>query len=139
MPNVELAQQVLEQIEEHPDTWDQGYWARETASCGTTHCFAGWAVALAEPDAQFAIDFDGLGTGVIRRDGEPWEIKDAAIDLLGLTSWQADAMFWHSTTLDELREYVRQLEETGSFEPSARFEAWENDTFDEDEDEPDDD
>lgn len=34
-------QKVLDQITQHPETWDQYTW-----HCGTTHCFAGWAQIL---------------------------------------------------------------------------------------------
>lgn len=33
-PNAELAYAVLDQIDAHPETWDQGDW-----DCGTTACF----------------------------------------------------------------------------------------------------
>lgn len=40
-PNAELAYRVLDHIDAHPDSWNQGDWW-----CGTTGCFAGWAVTL---------------------------------------------------------------------------------------------
>lgn len=40
-PNAELAYAVLDQIDAHPETWNQGIW-----DCGTAACFAGWAVRL---------------------------------------------------------------------------------------------
>lgn len=40
-PNAELAYQVLDQIDAHPETWNQRVW-----DCGTAACFAGWAVRL---------------------------------------------------------------------------------------------
>ncbi len=39
-----LAARVLEQITGHPESLDMGEWH---SGCGTKHCFAGWAVALA--------------------------------------------------------------------------------------------
>lgn len=48
--NKELANRVLEQIEAHPETWDQSEWACFSDNeCGTSHCFAGWAVMLTDP------------------------------------------------------------------------------------------
>lgn len=41
-PNAELAYKILDQIDAHPETWQQGVW-----DCGTAACFAGWAVRLA--------------------------------------------------------------------------------------------
>lgn len=40
-PNAALAYAVLDQIDAHPDSWNQEIW-----DCGTTACFAGWAVRL---------------------------------------------------------------------------------------------
>ena len=39
-----LAARVLEQITGHPESLGMDYWHSD---CGTKHCFAGWAVALA--------------------------------------------------------------------------------------------
>jgi hypothetical protein len=41
--NDELFIAVLAQIEKHPETWDQGVWR---SACGTSFCFAGWALHL---------------------------------------------------------------------------------------------
>jgi hypothetical protein len=40
-PNADLAYRVLDQIDAYPETWDQSTW-----DCGTSACFAGWAVRL---------------------------------------------------------------------------------------------
>jgi hypothetical protein len=42
-PNHSLFVQVLAQIEREPQRWWQGGWR---STCGTAHCFAGWAVEL---------------------------------------------------------------------------------------------
>lgn len=42
----ELAQKILKQITEHPETHDQGSWVNAFNECGTTYCIAGWAVAF---------------------------------------------------------------------------------------------
>lgn len=68
-PNAELAWRVLDHIDVDPESWNQGTWYRQT-DCGTSACFAGWAVALAghridvdsEPDpdgAQYYAAIDG--------------------------------------------------------------------------------
>lgn len=36
--NIKRYKQVLENIKEHPESWNQKIW-----HCGTQHCFAGWA------------------------------------------------------------------------------------------------
>lgn len=40
-PNAELAWRVIDHIDAHPQSWDQEHWV-----CGTSACFAGWAVRL---------------------------------------------------------------------------------------------
>lgn len=44
-PNAELAWRVLDQIDAHPELWNQTKWIQKT-DCGTTACFAGWACLL---------------------------------------------------------------------------------------------
>lgn len=44
--NIELAEQVLEQITEHPETHCQEVWGSKAPGCGTQYCVAGWAAAL---------------------------------------------------------------------------------------------
>lgn len=39
-PNAALAHATLDQIDAHPEIWNQASW------CGTAKCFAGWAVEL---------------------------------------------------------------------------------------------
>lgn len=41
--DADLPAKILEQIEQHPESWDQTLWHN---SCGTTHCIAGWAIVL---------------------------------------------------------------------------------------------
>lgn len=68
LPCPGLAKKVLDQIETHPETHDQGVWHSD---CGTRHCCAGWACILAGYDGGLAEA--RLGT------------KNAAMFLLGGT------------------------------------------------------
>jgi hypothetical protein len=124
-PEVELAERVLAQIEEHPEQWQQGEWAFR-ADCGTVYCFAGWAVRLAHPEAEFLFGVSSLrdGSATLAQLGgsPPRDIKDLATELLGLRWRGADVLFDGRNTLEELREYVRQLSAGASFlTPSDRF------------------
>lgn len=51
-PNAELAYAVLDHIDAHPEQHDQSRWFQKT-TCGTTGCFAGWAVVLAGHHVEF--------------------------------------------------------------------------------------
>jgi hypothetical protein len=79
--NRELHERVIAQIKAHPETWDQSVWH---SSCGTKHCYAGWAQILGGGQAN---------EGTARED---------AIQLLGLTKAEADYLFWLWRTVDEL-------------------------------------
>ena len=47
--NIELAKQVLKQIEEFPETHNQHDFGRQS-ECGTQCCIAGWTLMIAAPD-----------------------------------------------------------------------------------------
>lgn len=61
-PNAELAYRVLDHIDAHPEQWDQSHWWSDRAeiwpggaavpTCGTSGCFAGWAVHLSGEQVQ---------------------------------------------------------------------------------------
>jgi hypothetical protein len=123
-PNVELAERVLARIEANPAQWNQGLWALRTA-CGTAYCFAGWAVKLALPQAEFLF---GRATysdtqavhAYVPEEGEA-SIQALAAEALGLGSEAADVLFWGENTLDDLRGYVRSLKEEGWLAPTQRY------------------
>lgn len=54
--NRENYKQVLHEITEHPDKWDQTSWHRKRlfGLCGSSHCFAGWAQLLSGRKAHDA-------------------------------------------------------------------------------------
>lgn len=141
MPNLELAKRVLAQIEADPATWNQEHWAYKT-ECGTSYCFAGWALKLAYQEPQFLFwGYDDEATYVRLPKGET-TISSAADAVLGISQAQGELLFWAENTLDDLRAYVQQLGETGELTPSARYIAWEleDDTAEDDdwdEDDPD--
>jgi hypothetical protein len=78
--NVERHNQIIEQIEKHPETWKQSEW-----HCGTAHCYAGWAQI-----------FSGrkVCDTTARRD---------AIEWLGLTVYESFVAFSPSNTLELLK------------------------------------
>jgi hypothetical protein len=62
--NIERHNQIIEQIEKHPETWDQSEW-----HCVTTHCYAGWAQIFSgkEPDSGTVIHDAKEWLGLTRR------------------------------------------------------------------------
>lgn len=111
-----LARAVLEYIEANPDEWNQNFWAYADA-CGTVYCFAGHAVHMAHPAAQFLFGFGAaVGTheaaqATIPAKDVPMRVDQVAQALLGLDRRSANIMFWSNNTLEHLRDYVEQMEQ----------------------------
>jgi hypothetical protein len=79
MPNAELAYRVLDQIDAHPERWDQKRWW-----CGTSGCFAGWAVVLSDGE-------DAMMNGSYVRVGDrKVHTQIRAFELLGISDDSAD-------------------------------------------------
>ena len=108
-PNADLAYQVLDHIDAHPNSWNQNTWLLThepeqlvtAASCGTVACFAGWTVLLAGNTATFDC--------VI----EDYVVNDVAIPvqaqrLLGLNSSEAESLFHPDNSRAELGDIVAE-------------------------------
>jgi hypothetical protein len=87
--NVERHNQIIDQIEKHPETWKQNDW-----HCGTTHCYGGWAQVFSGAKPKHL-------TGI--QDARVW---------LGLTGYQADIAFFSRNTL----EFLKSLPELFSYD-----------------------
>lgn len=140
MPNVELAKRTLAHIEKLEDLrkqgktcerWDQGDWghyigeatlAAETEDCGTAMCFAGWACKLAGETlvlkpSPFREGYFQLGIEGMKGHGPGDTISRRAAVLLDLPRegdgvyWYDDRLFSAGNDLDDLRNYVQQLED----------------------------
>lgn len=130
-PNVELLRRTLDYIKTHPNEWDQDRWVTKT-DCGTSYCFAGWALALsgltihAEQFDEPAVEVGPLNKALpeeYRYSPGPWphiSVRHAAERLLGLSESYlradddelysaADVLFHPDNSLDDLREYVAEL------------------------------
>lgn len=79
-PNADLAYEVLDYIDAHPEQWDQSTYQQELD--GTmVRCFAGWAIALSGIEIPLNADGDWLP---IMRDGQRVSPRQLASELLGL-------------------------------------------------------
>lgn len=113
-PNAELAYRVLDLITANPEALDMGQWASsavdpvsladltEGPGCGTTACFAGWALAAAgyRVTRRGAV-YDGDGKGIDNH------IQSFAAGVLGLTEDQSDDLFF--TDDEYLTEAVAEI------------------------------
>ncbi len=86
LKGVELARAAINQILDHPESWDQRHW-----HCGTTHCFAGWCQVLAGKRAN--------------NDSCQSEVNE----LLGLNSADSHWAFSPYRTIGELHGFVKAL------------------------------
>ena len=113
MINEDLIRRVVAAIEAQPHKWDQGQFVggaawngADPSECGTTFCFAGWALYL---ENRLAFD-PTMGLVALDAHGKPASFDAVAQDLLGLTPWQAGRIFYYvvsngdeDVTLDELK------------------------------------
>jgi len=79
MPNIELLNRTLNHIKTNPETWNQGLW------CGTSQCFAGWAVTLAgmridwESEGVYVADMPAELAAQVNPEDELITVREAAI------------------------------------------------------------
>jgi hypothetical protein len=78
-----LAKAVLNQILQHPETWDQNQW-----HCGTKHCFAGWSQILGGSQPDMA------------------SVQEEARTFLGIERFEADELFGRSCSLNKLYRFA---------------------------------
>lgn len=116
MPNVELGYKILDLTEKYRHNLNMGAWVSgyrtdgaaarladlQADECGTTACFAGWAVAAtghAVTPAGSVYDKNGDRVG---------HVPDVARELLGLDIDEAFTLFY-DTTEDALPDTVARL------------------------------
>lgn len=107
-PNAELAYQVLDHIDAHPEQWDQGLYIGK-AECGTVACFAGWAVLLSGAVPVYS-DYTCRRADLVRVDDRTRNIDDYAEELLGARRWIGErSLFDPMNTRDDLGEMVERV------------------------------
>ena len=82
--NKENFAKVLQQIESHPETWEQTRW-----HCGTKHCLAGWAQILSGKEPN---------DNTVRRDARAF---------LDLSMAEADYLFDSWCSVEEFRDVLK--------------------------------
>jgi len=105
-PNAQLAYRVLDQIDAHPELWDQGVWIiRKNGDCGTAGCFAGWACLLSGASPYF--DGDRPVTAYVMQDGVMARVEHLAEDLLGIDD--GGELFDTANTREDLGRLVAEI------------------------------
>lgn len=128
--NKRLLRKTLAVIEAHPEHWDQESYASKN-ECGTTACFAGWAVVLSGYKLLYRHGSPSFGHGrtlseVVARPEDAMlggrlmhfrgglyrgvvSIPAVARRLLGLDCDQAYSLFQGNNLMDDLRAKVAHL------------------------------
>jgi hypothetical protein len=120
--NVPLLLATMAMIKVFPEKHDQGSWVDP---CNTTMCFAGHAAVISgatfdrkihDDEDSWIVDPDGKHVDeAAAYEGDYWDgerkegykfIEEFAKDKLGLTNREADYMFHHSRTPEQLEEAV---------------------------------
>lgn len=110
-PNSELAYQVLDHIDAHPDQLEMTVWIVR-GECGTVGCFAGWACLLSGDRPAFAPDDQETNLVTVdTNDGGPQpydlSVPTRAIHLLRIDDEQATRLFYAHP--DRLRDRVGEI------------------------------
>lgn len=100
----ELAERILQQITEEPESHDQSIWAvaSGTAGCGTIACIAGWAVEFNRQDGEG--EYRALERLGAELNTAPW-YDSVGRELLGLDRPAASNLFY----TDSSRQARRKL------------------------------
>jgi hypothetical protein len=108
--NRPLVEKIITQLIDHPELHDQTAWMDET-DCGTSHCVAGWAIAIEEPSLlNNGIDLSDMphrcadGTGRIV---SGWTFEGAR--LLGLDVHFAQGLFTDFGDTDHMVGRLKDL------------------------------
>lgn len=105
---------IITYIEDHPESWFQGEWARKfhnKTRCGTAYCIAGHAVHRA--GYKICWNRGSHATECRRPDGEFDTIQTAATEVLGLTFEQASRLFSGANDMDDLKMIAKDWANQG--------------------------
>lgn len=123
MANVAKLEETLDYIRMNREQHNQRGWALKT-ECGTTMCFAGWAVVLAgyefiwsgtpaifsEPGATpVEVAEEHAERCIVPGVDSPIRVYPLALLLLDLDTNQADALFFQAKTFDDVERTVKDL------------------------------
>jgi hypothetical protein len=97
-PNAELAYKVLDHIDAHPESWDQGVWW-----CGSSGCYAGWTVALSGEAPTLDVDIPQRAAQLLGF--EDREEMDRITDDAGEDNW----LFYSENTREDLGRLVVEI------------------------------
>lgn len=99
--NEEVFRLAMKHIHEFPEEHQQEVWAQRSA-CGTAACLAGRVVLQA--GAEIMWDSNFLVSLCVTPSGERRHISQYARELLGIGQFEAEALFDHMNSVEDLEE-----------------------------------
>src|SRR5688572_2759026 len=111
--NKELFYRIADQVERHPETYDQSVYG-EVTPCGTSHCIAGHAAAMSGCRPTVFLDGSLLPNGCVVTDaaGKKRDVDLVAAELLGIEHGEASWLFspaWEPPPEMTVPEALRRL------------------------------
>jgi hypothetical protein len=126
IPELKKVLDIIEHVEKQPagTEWNQGTWLKVTPPeeqghvCNTAMCFAGWKVYLDGYTKVEKRPFDAYGHSDELRMVNPetgehvneYDIARYAEARLGLTTYEADMLFYEGNKIATLHEYIDDIE-----------------------------
>lgn len=104
---LDLVHHVRNHIGDNRDQWDQQCWSESTA-CGTTFCFAGFAVIAS--GGEMVYRDCGIAGTCVDANGVDQVIETYAAELLGLDEDQACRLFFSPTDIHYLDAIIADIE-----------------------------
>lgn len=107
-PNLDLLRRVLRQIDDHPETWEQGDYAVK-GPCGTAFCVAGHAVVMSGYKIKWCegVDDNTHESSCTTVDGQL--VPPLAEQLLGITSEESDSLFFGGNSRDNIQRIAEAI------------------------------
>lgn len=104
MINTELLQSSLDYLDTHPEEHDQKWWGART-ECGTTFCLAGYVCVSNGIELTYTAGSATSG----HRTADGRLVFEVARALLGLSSTQADRLFFCCITIENLWDAAEEI------------------------------
>lgn len=95
MINSALLNEIADQIESEPKSFNMASWVQSNRDCGTQFCVAGWAIIKSTTNKPVFDSFEeNLTQWLYKMVPEDKSIREYASELLGITEETADYLFF---------------------------------------------
>lgn len=112
MADIKELRKLAKDLRDNPESWEQQAWTKPKGewTCGTAGCMAGNYVLAKgwRPYSDETVYRDVIRVGKPEREEEP--VRDLAVEGLGLTEYQANALFSANNTLPLINRLIDLIE-----------------------------